>query len=112
MMGLIAAKLNASLDISKTCLDTIMHKPFNELSMDKPNRIEAHECLHNETSTFSTYLEGYTDANQECCEITNDNHLALCCKGHGEGLGHKHLHIEKASCDHCEQDEFRHCCHA
>ena len=109
-MGLITTKLNTSLDVIKTYLDTTMHEPCNELYVDKPNRIETYEYLHNETSTLSSYLKGYTDTNQYCCEIINDDHLVLHCKGYGEGLGHKYLHIEKVSCDYRDEDACRHCC--
>ena len=56
MMGLIATKLNASLDIVKIYLDAIMYGPHNELSVDKTNRVETYEHLHNEPSTLSSYL--------------------------------------------------------
>ena len=110
-MGFIDRKLNTSLDIIKTYLHATMHAPCNELSVNKPNRIETYEHQYNEPWKLSSYLEGYTDANQEHCQITNDYHLSLCFKGHGEGSGHKYSHTEKASCNYCEQDACRHCCH-
>ena len=88
MMSFISRKLNASLDIIKNYLDATMFEPCNELSVNELNRIETHEHLHNEPSTLRIYLEGHTNANQEYCDVSNDDHLASCCKGHGEGSGH------------------------
>ena len=74
-------KLNASYDLIKTLSDSITRKPCNEVPINQCSQAQKHECLHDEPSQLSTYLEEFANLTNESCEIIKDEHLVLCCKG-------------------------------